>query len=68
MLTDDEIKVIIKKNYLEDYECIGIIQRYIYDLKGKEVEINKPVDFMQMQLMDNAYNNCLKYYIDKFKL
>lgn len=67
MILDEEIKVIIQKNELSDIEQLAVIRRYIYDKKGIDVgKINRIRDFVQLQLLDIAYNTATGYYANKF--
>jgi chromosome segregation and condensation protein ScpB len=63
MVTNEEIKEIVKKNKLSDVEQIAVIQRFIFDKKGKEVKINRPQDIYRLQLMNQMYDVALKYYV-----
>ena len=68
MIDLEEVKSIIHKEYLEDYESLQVIRRHIWDVKGIDCgEIKRPNSFIQMQLMDNAYNKSLIYYHNKFQ-
>lgn len=67
MITDEEVKRILKKETLETSDMLQVIQRYIHDKKGKEVYINPPDNVLRIQMMWNAYLECLGWYtLEKF--
>ena len=69
MLEEKEIKDIISKNPVDVVPILKLllIERHIFDVKGKEIKINHPIDFMKEHLMNMAYDVSYKYYKDKFK-
>ncbi len=68
MLNNKEIKEILAKNELADVEQIAVIERYIFDKKGVELNINRPNNVLLVQLMDHMYNCALKYYTTDNKI
>lgn len=65
MLTDPEIKVIIMKDHLTQEECLGVIRRYIYDLKNIDVKNIYIQSMISLNLMDIAYSKSVHYYVKK---
>lgn len=76
MVIDDKtLKSFLKTNSLDSSDVLLVIERYIFDRKGVTVKINEPKGKVSIagfkpvydfHLMDEAYNNALKYYSDKF--
>jgi len=67
MINDEDIKSLIQIAELQPPNKIEVIQRYIFDLKEKQVNINIPRDMINQMLMEQAYNIAKEYYLDKFK-
>lgn len=68
MLTNEEVKEIINKIEVVSTLKLLVIERYIYDLKLKEVKINQPIDFMNEHLMNIAFEVVKNYYKENLKL
>jgi len=66
MINDEDIKSLIQIAELQPPNKIEVIQRYIFDLKEKQVNINIPRDMINQMLMEQAYNIAKEYYLDKF--
>jgi hypothetical protein len=62
MITKDEAKKICLLNNLTDKQMCQVIERYILDMKNIKVSINRPMDLINIQLMNIAFENCCKYY------
>lgn len=67
MINDEDIKSLIQINELQPSNKIEVIQRYIFDLKQQEVNINIPRDQTNAMLMEIAYQCAREYYLNKFK-
>ncbi len=65
MINDKELKELLQKEVIEDTEVCQIIQKYIFDRKGVEIEVNRPRAMHQLMIMQEMYNHILGYYVDK---
>jgi len=76
MLTDTDLQQILSKSELTDTEMKMVVEKYIYDRKGVEVDINlyKNIDhplfgsqiaISDLQLLNKAYNKAATYYAKK---
>lgn len=66
MLGDKELKEVILKKELTDEEMLMVIQRFIFDKKKKEINIKRPDTIFRLQLMNDAYNSAVYYYLNDF--
>lgn len=67
MLNDEDLKSLINQDGLQPPHKIEVIQRYIFDLKGEEKQINIPRDMINVMLMEQGYHIAREYYLNKFK-
>jgi hypothetical protein len=63
MITPEQAKQICSAKVITDLQTISVIERYIYDKKGVTVSINKPLDIIQIQLMNVALETASNYYL-----
>ena len=64
MITQEDAKSILLLEFVNDVQLLQVIQRYIFDCKGVNVNtINRPNNQMQLILMNTAIESCLKYYV-----
>lgn len=85
MITDEKLKeMVLNPNKINgaisytDVEYIELLERYIYDLKGKNVKIERPISRLimlkgnsvrvvnELEFFDELVNFALKYYANKF--
>ena len=62
ILNKEEIQQIIKSSYLTDIQMLDLIQTYIKDKKGYNIQIKRPDNILQVQLMNSAFNTCIGFY------
>lgn len=62
MINDQQIKDIINSPQISDINSLEIIQRYIFDMKGIEVSINRPNNMLQLQLMNIGFEVACNFY------
>ena len=68
MINDDELKKIIKVPDPQELNKLEVIQRYIYDIKGKDVGQIKPIkNPIQHWMMQSGYEAALNYYQSTLK-
>lgn len=67
MLTKEETQIIIDKTELLPIEKLEVIRKYIYDKKGKEIDVIKvPDDIINEFLMNEAYVIAKDYYMELY--
>ena len=65
MITVEQAKLICSSTNLNDVECLNVIRRYIYDVKGVDVgSIVSPRQIFQLELMNIAFESACKYYLN----
>ncbi len=65
MITVEQAKLICNATNLSDIECLNVIRRYIYDVKGIDVgTIIRPRQIFQLELMNIAFESACKYYLN----
>lgn len=67
MLIDEDLKVFIALDMPNNTQKVAVVQRYILDKKNQEIKINMPMDLMNLQLMEIAFQIAKEYYINIFK-
>jgi len=66
MGTVEKAKLICGSINLTDVDCLNVIRRYIYDVKGVDVgSIIRPRQIFQLELMNIALESACKYYLNK---
>ena len=64
MITQEDAIQICKQKFLTEHDTLSVIQRYIYDRKGVEVDLISPgINVFQIQLMNVAMDSACKYYL-----
>lgn len=67
ILSEVDIKDLIKRSTIIDLEELDLIETYIYEKKNIKVgTLNRPKDLLNIQLMQIAFNHAVNYYINKF--
>ena len=64
MITSEQAKEICNKKQLTDIECLEVIQKYIFDRKGIVININRPTDILNINLMRVAFEAASIYYLN----
>jgi len=64
MITQEDAIQICKQKFLTEHDTLSVIQRYIYDCKGVEVDLISPGrNVFQIQLMNVAMDSACNYYL-----
>ena len=64
MITSEQAKEMCNKKQLTDIECLEVIQKYIFDRKGIVININRPTDILNINLMRVAFEAASIYYLN----
>ena len=65
MITKEDAISISNSDANDPKLLIQVIQRYIFDMKNIEVDINLPNNFMDNHLMNIAYISAKQFYKNK---
>ena len=69
MITIQHAKDIVNSNTNSPKLMIDVVERYIFDKKQVEVKINTPTNFINVGLLEIAFESAKQYYktiTDKF--
>ncbi len=81
MINDEEVRSIVKNSTPSTSDKMKVLQKFIFDKKGVEVEMSAPTGkpsfnatmragtlVQDVELLEYFYGFCLDFYQEKFKL
>jgi len=63
MISKEQVIETCKRQFLNDTDMVAVIQRFIYDKKGYEIQIQRPMNNRHIQMMSSFYYICMEYYL-----